>query len=68
MKNEVYEKNLHRFIMRVCEVNTEIGNETIEKYLTLINSSLCARIVSEIVLSNEKYVEQRTERVHQFIV
>ena len=67
MKNEGYERILHRFIMRVCEVNTQIGNETIEKYLTLTNSALCARIVSEIVLSNEKYIGERTERVHRFI-
>ena len=60
MKNDAYERILHRFIMRVCEVNTQIGNETIEKYLTLTNSTLCARIVSEIVLSNEKYIAERT--------
>ena len=67
MKNETYERILHRFVMRVCEVNNQIGNETIDKYLTLTNSSLCARIVSEIVLSNEKEIEPRMEKVHQFI-
>lgn len=38
IKNEQYAEDLNKFIMRVCEVNTQIGNETIEKYLHLGNS------------------------------
>lgn len=38
MKNELYAEDINKFIMRVCEVSTQIGNETIEKYLSLNNS------------------------------
>lgn len=38
MKYEPFADTIHKFIMRVCEVNTQIGNETIDKYLHLGNS------------------------------
>jgi hypothetical protein len=44
MKNEKYEKALHNFLMRICQQNTSIGNEMIEKYLQLQNSDLCSKI------------------------
>jgi hypothetical protein len=38
MKSDNYAEDINKFIMRVCEVNTQIGNETIEKYLHLGNA------------------------------
>ena len=38
--------------MRICEVNTLIGDQTIKKYLTHQNSYLCAKIVAQIILAN----------------
>jgi hypothetical protein len=67
MKNESYEKTLHRFLMRICQQNTSIGNEMIEKYLQLQNSELCAKISCEIVLSNDKEIVCRTQKYFGFI-
>ena len=54
--------------MRVCEVNTEIGDQTINKYLTLKNSYLCAKIVAEIILGNSEFIAKRLTKMNEFIV
>lgn len=53
--------------MRICQQNTSIGNEMIEKYLQLQNSELCAKISCEIVLSNDKEIVCRTQKYFGFI-
>lgn len=65
---ESYEQPFHKFIMRACEVNSDIGNETIGKYLKLSNSEMCAKIVTEIILSSDLCLVERVQLVHQFIL
>ena len=57
--NDKYEKVLHKFLMRVCEQNTEIGNQMVSKYLQLENADLCAKISAEITMSNDVQLPQR---------
>lgn len=45
MKNENYYERINKFIMRVCSVNAQIGDETLQKYLQLQNSETCSKIV-----------------------
>lgn len=67
IKNEQYAEDINKFIMRVCEVNTQIGNETIEKYLHLGNSETCSKIVSEVILSNSESFPSRIQVFFNFI-
>jgi hypothetical protein len=49
-------EDANKFIMRVCEVNTEIGNKILEKYLDLPRgekvNGMVAPMASEIILSD----------------
>ena len=65
--NDSYEQSLNKFIMRACEVNSDIGNDTIDKYLRLNNSEMCAKIVTEIMMSSKSCLSERIQKVHKFI-
>jgi hypothetical protein len=43
---------LHNFLLRVCELNSEVGDEMLSGYLQLKNPHFCSKIAAEIVLSN----------------
>ena len=65
--NDTYEKTLNKFIMRACEVNSDIGNETMNKYLKLSNSGICAKIVTDIIMSTSCCRSERIQKLHEFV-
>jgi hypothetical protein len=52
MGHESYGLKLHKFLMRVCELNIVVGNKMLQEYLQLKNSYLFSKIAAEIAGSN----------------
>ena len=46
MGNDNYGLKLHKFLMRVCELNTSVGNKMLQEYLQLKNSYLSSKIAA----------------------
>lgn len=58
---------LHSFIIAVSR-NDELGDVIIEQYLNFDNPSICAKLVSEIVISNYDLLESRLLKLHGFVM
>lgn len=52
MGNDNYGLQLHKFLMRVCELNSSVGNKMLQEYLQLKNPYLCSKIAAEIAGSS----------------
>ena len=68
MGNERYGLQLHRFLMRVCELNIVVGNTMLKEYLQLKNPYLYSKIASEIAGSNLNESGKRASFFIEFIL
>jgi hypothetical protein len=68
MGNELYGLQLHKFLMRVCELNISVGNAMLKEYLQLKNPYLYSKIAAEIAGSNLVESARRASCYFEFIM
>ncbi len=68
LSTESFGSVAHKFLLRICETNSELGEKMLSSYLEMNNPILSAKMAEEITLSSQEHSVSRAKRFFSNIV